>query len=104
MMISLLALIPGPIIFGRIIDSTCKIWSEKCGERGNCQLYDQDQFRYYLNLTALCLTSVGVFFDILVWYYGKNLDLYGHDDDTKKIDCDKDDRAKEKKNSISPLN
>lgn len=67
-------------------------------------MYDQYQFRYYLNLTALCLTSVGVCFDILVLYYGKDLDLYGHDDDTKKIDCDKDDRAKEKKNSIPALN
>lgn len=89
-MISLLALIPGPIIYGRIIDSTCKIWNQNCGERGNCQLYDQDLFRYYVNLTALSLTSVGVLFDVLVWYYGKDLNLYGQDEDAEKIDHDKD--------------
>ncbi|XP_035914777.1 solute carrier organic anion transporter family member 74D [Anopheles stephensi] len=77
MMISLFALIPGPIIYGRIIDSTCLVWTEECGKRGNCQLYDQKLFRYYINITALCLTSVGVFFDGLVWWYGKTLDLYG---------------------------
>ncbi|XP_058121605.1 solute carrier organic anion transporter family member 74D [Anopheles ziemanni] len=77
MMISLFALIPGPIIYGRIIDSTCLVWTEECGKRGNCQLYDQKMFRYYINITALCLTSVGVFFDGLVWWYGKTLDLYG---------------------------
>ncbi|XP_053675033.1 solute carrier organic anion transporter family member 74D [Anopheles nili] len=77
MMISLFALIPGPIIYGRIIDSTCLVWTEECGKRGNCQLYDQRLFRYYINITALCLTSVGVFFDGLVWWYGKSLDLYG---------------------------
>uniref|UniRef100_A0A182NNV3 Solute carrier organic anion transporter family member n=1 Tax=Anopheles dirus TaxID=7168 RepID=A0A182NNV3_9DIPT len=77
MMISLFALIPGPIIYGRIIDSTCLVWTEECGKRGNCQLYDQKLFRYYINITALCLTSVGVFFDGLVWWYGKSLDLYG---------------------------
>lgn len=78
MMISLFALIPGPVLFGRIIDSTCLVWTEQCsGRRGNCQLYDQRLFRYYINLTALCLTSIGVFFDVLVWKFGKNLDLYG---------------------------
>uniref|UniRef100_A0A2M3YXJ7 Solute carrier organic anion transporter family member n=2 Tax=Anopheles braziliensis TaxID=58242 RepID=A0A2M3YXJ7_9DIPT len=77
MMISLFALIPGPIIYGRIIDSTCLVWTEECGKRGNCQLHDQKLFRYYINITALCLTFVGVFFDGLVWWYGQTLDLYG---------------------------
>ncbi|KAG5676086.1 hypothetical protein PVAND_005940 [Polypedilum vanderplanki] len=78
MLVSLFALIPGPIIFGRIIDETCLVWTEQCsGRKGNCQLYDQKLFRYYVNLTALMLTSIGVFFDILVWKHGKNLDLYG---------------------------
>lgn len=79
--VSLFALIPGPVIYGRIIDNTCMIWGQKCGHRGNCQLYDKELFRYYLNITSFGFTAVGVFFDILVWYYGKNLDLYG--DDTK---------------------
>ncbi|XP_053691720.1 solute carrier organic anion transporter family member 74D [Sabethes cyaneus] len=77
MMISLFALIPGPIIYGRIIDSTCLVWTEECGTRGNCQLYDQRLFRYYINFTALALTTVGVLFDVLVWWYGRSLDLYG---------------------------
>lgn len=63
MMISLFALIPGPILYGRIIDSTCLVWTEECGKRGNCQLYDQRLFRYYINLTALGKTaSSGLFF------------------------------------------
>lgn len=77
MMISLLALIPGPIIFGRIIDSTCLVWTETCNGRGNCQLYEQTKFRYYVNILALSLTSIGIVFDILVWYHGRHLDLYG---------------------------
>ncbi|XP_011185747.2 solute carrier organic anion transporter family member 74D [Zeugodacus cucurbitae] len=77
MMISLFALIPGPIIFGRMIDSTCLVWTETCHGRGNCQLYDQTKFRYYVNILALSLTSIGVVFDILVWYHGRHLDLYG---------------------------
>ncbi|XP_058446034.1 solute carrier organic anion transporter family member 74D [Malaya genurostris] len=84
MMISLFALIPGPIIYGRIIDSTCLVWTEECGSRGNCQLYDQRLFRYYINLTALGLTAIGVFFDILVWWYGRSLDLYGDQEAQQK--------------------
>ena len=54
MMISLLALIPGPIIFGRIIDSTCLKWTKTCSGNGNCQIYDQASFRYLVNTVAFC--------------------------------------------------
>lgn len=77
MLISLFALIPGPILYGYIIDRSCLIWNTKCGQRGNCQLYDARQFRYYLNITAMLLTVIGVVFDVLVWWYGKDVDLYG---------------------------
>lgn len=92
-LMSFFALIPGPILFGRIIDSTCKIWTEKCGERGNCLLYDQDQFRYWVNLVSACFTSCGVFFDVLVWHFSKSLDLYGQWGSRKH-------RKKSSKNSI----
>lgn len=97
MMISLFALIPGPIIYGYIIDNTCLIWNYKCGERGNCQLYNQDNFRYFLNLTAICFTSVGVAFDVLVCYYGKSVDLYGDRENEKKEELER------RNKHISPL-
>lgn len=94
MLISLFALIPGPILFGRIIDQTCLVWtiSECSGRRGNCQFYDQRLFRYYINLTAFCLTAIGVFFDILVWKFGKNLDLYGEREEEMMQKRQKDSR------------
>lgn len=83
MFISLFALIPGPIVFGRIIDQTCLVWTEQCsGRRGNCQLYDQRKFRYYINCTAFFLTGIGVFFDILVWKFGKKLSFLVYDEFT----------------------
>lgn len=84
MLISLFALIPGPILFGYIIDSTCLIWNTRCGSRGNCQLYDQKHFRYYLNITSMCMCAIGVFFDVLVWCYAKNVDLYGAEEERRK--------------------
>lgn len=86
-MVSLLALIPGPILFGYIIDSTCLVWStDKCissdggGGRGNCQLYDQAAFRWSINVVAIAFTSVAIYFDGLVWVHCKDVDLYGDRD------------------------
>lgn len=39
--------IPAPIVFGNLIDSTCILWKQSCGEKGGrCLLYDIEQFRY----------------------------------------------------------
>lgn len=99
MMISLFAMIPGPIMYGWIIDKSCLVWNFKCNERGNCQLYDQKLFRYYINFTAMGgffedktfvmlpnlfflvfsftgLTSLAVVFDTLVWYFGRKVNFY----------------------------
>jgi len=76
LLISIFAFIPGPIIFGAIIDSTCLLWDENCGKRGNCWFYDKDNFRFYLNSTSACLTLIGVLLDVVVCYLGRNLVLY----------------------------
>lgn len=74
--ISIFAMIPGRILYGFVIDSTCLIWNDKCGQRGNCQLYDQELFRYYVNGLAVLFSVLGVTFEGLTWFYGKNTQLY----------------------------
>lgn len=81
---SSLALIPGPILFGRMIDSTCLVWSNKNGKRGNCQLYDPIKFRQRLHPYLAMFIFFGTLFDILVWYYGRSLELYGDDKNKSK--------------------
>ncbi|XP_055304283.1 solute carrier organic anion transporter family member 74D-like [Sitodiplosis mosellana] len=88
--ISLFALIPAPIIFGRIIDSTCLVWNKKCGRQGNCLLYDPIKFRYYMHSSSAFFILIGVGFEFLIWCYAKNLDLYG-EEKPKPIKNDKDD-------------
>lgn len=88
---SLFGLIPGPIIFGRIIDSTCLIWNNKCGQQGNCILYDPIKFRYYVHLGSAFFMAFGVLFDFLIWYNVGNLDLYADvSDQTNEIKNKKD--------------
>ncbi|CAH1251562.1 SLCO4C1 [Branchiostoma lanceolatum] len=62
--------IPGPIVFGRIIDSTCLLWQEKCGERGSCWLYDKESMAVKFLMVALiwqALSLVG--FALALWSY-----------------------------------
>lgn len=104
---SLFALIPGPIIFGRVIDSACLVWNFKCGRQGNCQLYDPIKFRYFLHSNSALFIFLGAFFDLLVWYYGKDLELYGDMDDEKPANkLIEKEREKEKDSSpeSQPLN
>lgn len=54
LVISLFGLIPGSIIFGAIMDSTCLVWDSSCEKEGNCWFYHRTNFRYYVNLTAAC--------------------------------------------------
>jgi sodium-independent organic anion transporter len=75
-LVSLLAFIPGPIIYGAIIDATCLVWNQTCGQKGNCWLYHKDDFRLHFNITAAGFTTVGVLLDVVVWRLGRGLDLY----------------------------
>ncbi|XP_014214478.1 solute carrier organic anion transporter family member 4C1-like [Copidosoma floridanum] len=83
MVISLFGLIPGPILFGAIIDSTCLIWDMSCKKNGNCWFYHTSDFRYYVNLTSACLCIIGVMFDATVCYLSKDLDLYGYKEEAE---------------------
>lgn len=42
---SLLAFIPSPIIFGKILDSACALWGKTCTSSGNCWIYDGPKLR-----------------------------------------------------------
>ncbi|XP_072046314.1 solute carrier organic anion transporter family member 2A1-like [Amphiura filiformis] len=44
----IIGIIPAPIYFGAIINTTCQLWKTTCGERGNCLIYDMDKYRLYL--------------------------------------------------------
>lgn len=108
MIVSLFALIPGPIIYGAIIDSTCLVWEESCGTRGNCWFHHRENFRYLVNISAAGFSMIGVLFDAGVCYLGKNLDLYGAAENDKRRELVKEDividNADKKKEANGNLN
>ncbi|KAM8900449.1 solute carrier organic anion transporter family member 2B1 isoform 3-T4 [Spinachia spinachia] len=70
MLFRLLAFMPGPVLYGSVIDTTCILWGRKCGRRTSCQYYDLDRFRHrFLGLQVvfvcgglLCFLLTVVFF------------------------------------------
>uniref|UniRef100_A0A915JN74 Solute carrier organic anion transporter family member n=1 Tax=Romanomermis culicivorax TaxID=13658 RepID=A0A915JN74_ROMCU len=74
-MVSLFSTFPSPIVFGSIIDTTCKLWESTCGARGACLLYDSTLIRVRMHVFQAILRASGLLFDIWNWYYAKDMKL-----------------------------
>ena len=59
--------IPGPIIYGAAIDSTCAIWGNSCGNRTSCWIYSTTDMGKYLAILGLSFTALTLFFDCLAY-------------------------------------
>jgi len=76
------AFIPSPLIYGHLADSSCLIWEQKCGKRGNCWLYDQVKFRNVLHTVTMGFLLLGSLFDFLMIFFADRLNnLYEDDED-----------------------
>ncbi|XP_067667494.1 solute carrier organic anion transporter family member 2A1-like [Haliotis asinina] len=62
---SLFGWLLSPLVFGRIIDSSCLIWDSACGERGACVLYDMADFRVKLHSLVLGARGVSFVFTLM---------------------------------------
>ncbi|KAI1242475.1 hypothetical protein IHE44_0006020 [Lamprotornis superbus] len=51
MLLRVLAWMPGPVLYGSAIDTTCMLWERRCERRAACRYYDNTLFRHrYLGL------------------------------------------------------
>ncbi|KDR21873.1 solute carrier organic anion transporter family member 4C1-like isoform X2 [Zootermopsis nevadensis] len=89
-----LAFIPGPIVYGVLLDSACIVWGQTCGETGNCWLYDGQRLGFLLNFTASGFLLGGTLLDIGVWYNVKDLQIYD-----KEVETGNMKKKKTKKNT-----
>lgn len=82
---SLLVSIPYPIIYGKIFDHSCIVWSKECGRRGNCWLYDVNKLRIIYHSISLSLVAIGSIFDLIMIILSPRLgNLYDDDDGKRK--------------------
>lgn len=68
-LIKLLAQIPGPIVFGILIDNQCLLWSRtSCHRRGSCFIYDGKRLPTTLFGTAIVIKGFSLMFVVvLLW-------------------------------------
>ncbi len=71
-----LGYLPGTIIFGAIIDSTCKTWiRETCGYKYQCKHYNNKRMAISLALLGFGFRSLSALFCGISWYaYSKMSD------------------------------
>ena len=93
----MIAFIPYPLIFGAITDSACMVWEKACGKKGNCWLYDQDKFRYYLHGSAFAFMMVGTCLDIGVIALSSRLKNFYDEDEEKEQGKEESEKEKEAK-------
>ena len=87
--LSAFAILPSPMIFGAIYDSSCTIWGEKCGETLNCVVYDTDKLRTSTALLMASLMSMAVIANFGAWYLVKGLKIYDDESDKEKTNPQK---------------
>ncbi|XP_048453819.1 solute carrier organic anion transporter family member 2B1-like [Rhincodon typus] len=68
MLFRVLAWLPGPILYGSAIDTTCIRWEKKCNKKASCRYYNLDLFRVrYIGLQMLF--QCGAFLLFVMAYY-----------------------------------
>jgi hypothetical protein len=50
--------IPGPILFGSVIDTTCKYWHNDMNDRRVCKIYNNQQFAFAFGLLGIGFKSI----------------------------------------------
>ncbi|KAJ7404435.1 Solute carrier organic anion transporter family member 4A1 [Pitangus sulphuratus] len=57
--------IPGPIAFGSMIDKSCLLWQDQCGEQGSCYVYQNSAMSRYTLIAGLVYKVLGTTFFIV---------------------------------------
>ena len=76
------AFIPGPVLFGYLLDISCLVRTESiCDDfTGACQFYDNDAFRLSIHGVTLLLHVIGLILTIAIWCIIRNKKLDDVDD------------------------
>ncbi|KAK9955696.1 hypothetical protein ABG768_015555 [Culter alburnus] len=69
MLFRVLAFLPAPVLYGRAIDTACRVWGKKCKTMTSCHYYDLDMFRHRflgLQIFFICGGFVCFFLSFMV--------------------------------------
>uniref|UniRef100_A0A3Q3BFD5 Solute carrier organic anion transporter family member n=1 Tax=Kryptolebias marmoratus TaxID=37003 RepID=A0A3Q3BFD5_KRYMA len=63
--VRLLGSVPGPIAFGSVIDISCLLWQDQCGEQGSCYIYQNSAMSLYTLIAGIIFKVLGTGFYLL---------------------------------------
>ncbi|KAK6492775.1 solute carrier organic anion transporter family member 3A1-like [Huso huso] len=88
LLLRVLVFIPMPLVFGAAIDSACLVWSESCGKRTTCSMYNNDTYRYLYFSVSVGLKTAAFILMTMTWHCIKSnpkKHLQGDEDSTEKL-------------------
>jgi len=59
------------MLYGALIDSTCRVLQQSCTRKGACLLYDNDSLRFRFHLLPLCTQLVIVVLQVVAWHFSR---------------------------------
>ncbi|XP_055331103.1 solute carrier organic anion transporter family member 4C1-like [Paramacrobiotus metropolitanus] len=87
LLLTLFGFLPAPIIFGKLIDSSCHLWqTDSCGTQGACWLYRVGDFRWKLHTGIGVCRLINLVVDLMIAYRVRNLSF---DRDKNETELDK---------------
>ncbi|XP_032872535.1 solute carrier organic anion transporter family member 2B1 [Amblyraja radiata] len=73
MLFRVLAWLPGPMLYGSTIDSTCILWENKCERKAACRYYNLNLFRArYIGLQMLFQSAAFLLFLMAYYFLRRN--------------------------------
>ncbi|XP_071855578.1 solute carrier organic anion transporter family member 4A1-like [Apostichopus japonicus] len=63
-----LGTVPGPIVFGLLIDRSCMIWEEECEGLRKCWLYENGQFAMYMFIIVFSCRAIALAFYLAAYF------------------------------------
>ena len=83
-LVSLVGTLPSPILWGWLIDSTCKVWDHECNNRGACQIYDPWALRMRMHWLYVGIRLFSLVADIYVCVHAKGLNLQEEEEEVRR--------------------
>ncbi|XP_055644230.1 solute carrier organic anion transporter family member 74D [Toxorhynchites rutilus septentrionalis] len=75
-LVGLVVYLPGMVAYQAIAASACQLWSS---DQQRCFIHEMPFYGTSLNVLTAALITIGIIFDILVFYLVRDLPLYGDD-------------------------
>ncbi|XP_025112529.1 solute carrier organic anion transporter family member 2A1-like isoform X1 [Pomacea canaliculata] len=101
---TVLGFFPGPVLFGRVVDTTCLLWSSGCAGSGSCIMYDHRNFRHRLYATFFITMVLNLTFFVIAFIVASRMKkpFYAHCEDEAAAETMRRDEDKRQTENMAP--